>query len=293
MKKYLFILLIFSSLKAKSQTTEDSLKNVISYFFECMQKNNVIGFERIMDLNCELKTIMNFKDSVRVYSMKYTEFQAMMNEPLQGDWEEKLTHFSFLKDELMVTVLTDYEFYFNSKLRHTGVNQFTLMRFPGGNPYKWKIISLIDTRYPAGKGDLNYVQNDSIEKLKINSLMDNWHKNAAIANEKDFFSVMSDSCIYKGTDKTERWTKEEFYKFSKPYFDKGKAWDFKPLERHIRFDDNFQTAWFDEKLETWMGECKGTGIWKKENGEWKLWLYDLSVTIDNDKIKKFIKLASK
>lgn len=293
MKSLLFTLSFLILSTGYSQTSEDSLRNVIDYFFECMHKNDIRGFEKIMDRTCELKTVTNFKDSVKTYSTKYAEFLSMMSEPLHGEWDEKLTRFYFLKDELMVTVWTDYEFYFEGKKRHTGVNQFTLIKNSGGSTYKWKIISLIDTRYLAGDGDLTYEQNTSSETKKINLNMDDWHLAATNANAEKFFSIMSDSCIYKGTDKTERWTKAEFYTFAKPFFDKGKAWDFKPLERNIRFDDNFQTAWFDEKLDTWMGECKASGVWKKENGEWKLWLYDLSVTIDNSKIKKFIKLTNR
>jgi hypothetical protein len=217
----------------------------------------------------------------------------MMNEPLVGKWEEKLIHFSYLNDELMSTVWIEYEFHFNGNMTHSGINQFTLIRNPSNKEFGWKIISIIDTRYKKGNGDLTFVEISKTASLTVNKLLDNWHISAAKSDEKDFFQLMSDSCIYKGTDKTERWTKTEFHSFCKPFFDKGKTWDFKPLERNIRFDDNLQTAWFDERLDTWMGECKATGILKKENGIWKLWLYDLSVTIDNNKINSFINLSKK
>ena len=63
----------------------------------------------------------------------------------------------------------------------------------------------------------------------INQFIDNWHKAAAEANADLFFGSMADDCIYIGTDAKERWTKKEFVSFAKPYFDKGKAWSFKPL----------------------------------------------------------------
>jgi len=293
MKNAILIFSIFFQLHLSAQTREDSLQKVILHFFTCMQKNDINGFEKMMDSGTELKTVIKFKDSVQVHSSTYAEFQSMMSEPLPGEWDEKLINYSYLNDELMSTVWTEYEFHFNGSLTHTGINQFTLMRNPSDKELGWKIISIIDTRYKKGTGDLNRNKLSNLELTKINSLMDNWHISAGKANEKDFFSFMSDSCIYKGTDKTERWTKTEFYTFCKPFFDKGKAWDFKPLERNVRFDDNLQTAWFDERLDTWMGECKASGVLKKENGEWKLWLYDLSVTIDNDKINSFLKLTEK
>lgn len=292
MKNFFLIVSLVFTLNLSAQTREDSLQKVINYFFASMKKNDINGFAKIMDSGTELKTVMKFKDSVMVHSSNYAEFQSMMNEPLAGEWEEKLINYTYLNDDIMSTVWTEYEFYFNGAMTHSGINQFTLMRNPSDNELGWKIISIIDTRYKKGNGDLTFAEISKTEIIKINFLMNSWHIAAASANEKDFFQLMSDSCIYKGTDKTERWTKTEFHSFCKPFFDKGKAWDFKPLERNIRLDDNFQTAWFDERLDTWMGECKATGILKKENGQWKLWLYDLSVTIDNDKIKSFIELSS-
>lgn len=294
MMKNIFLIIAFVfTLNLSAQTKEDSLQKVINYFFTCMQKNDINGFSKIMDSSTELKTVMGYKDSVLVHSSSYAEFQSMMNEPLVGEWEEKLIHFSFLNDELMSTIWTEYAFHSNGSLSHTGINQFTLIRSPSNKEFGWKIISIIDTRYKKGNGDITSAKNSKVESTLLNSLMDKWHVAAGTANENDFFNLMSDSCIYKGTDKTERWTKSAFHTFCKPFFDKGKAWDFKPLERNIRLDDNLQTAWFDERLDTWMGECKASGVLKKENGEWKLWLYDLSVTIDNDKIKSFLKLTEK
>lgn len=293
MRSFLVLIFFSFSLTLYSQTREDSLQVVIRYFFTCMQKNDVTGFTKILDKQTELKTIMKYKDSVMVHSSSYAEFQSMMSEPLAGDWEEKLLNFTYSNDELMSNVWTEYEFFFNGTMTHSGTNQFTLARNPTQKEFGWKIISIIDTRYSKGKGDLSIAEIKMEETKKINSLMDKWHKAAAEANSKDFFGAMSDSCIYKGTDKTERWSKIAFMEFAKPYFDKGKAWDFKPLERNIRLDETTQTAWFDERLDTWMGECKASGVWRKENGEWKLWLYDLSVTIDNDKIKSFLELTTK
>ncbi len=49
-------------------------------------------------------------------------------------------------------------------------------------------------------------------------------------------------------------------------------------------------AWFDEDLDTWMKGCRGSGILEKQKGEWKLVYYNLTVLIENEKIKEFIKL---
>ncbi len=51
-------------------------------------------------------------------------------------------------------------------------------------------------------------------------------------------------------------------------------------------------VWFDELLDTWMGTCRGSGVLEKNNKEWKIKQYVLSVTIPNDSIQKVIKLKN-
>ncbi|MBL4862145.1 MAG: nuclear transport factor 2 family protein, partial [Crocinitomicaceae bacterium] len=99
--------------------------------------------------------------------------------------------------------------------------------------------------------------------------------------------------IFLGTAPGERWDKEDFSTFSKPYFDKGKAWNFKASNRQWMFSKNGKTAWFDEDLDTWMRGCRGSGILQKIKGEWKLVYYNLTVLIENEKIEEFIQLRDK
>lgn len=102
---------------------------------------------------------------------------------------------------------------------------------------------------------------------------------------------MADSSIYIGTDATERWTKPEFIRFAKPYFDKGKAWDFKPYDRDLHVATDGRHAWFSELLTTWMGVCRGSGILVHTPEGWKIEQYHLSVTVPNDVIRDFITLV--
>ena len=126
--------------------------------------------------------------------------------------------------------------------------------------------------------------------LELNKFMDDWHVAAGKANYDGYFGVMDESFVFLGTAPGERWTKTEFSAFSKPYFDAGKAWDFKPSNRKWSFSKNRKVAWFDEDLDTWMRGCRGTGILAKKKGEWVLVYYNLHVLIENEKIKKFIDL---
>lgn len=125
---------------------------------------------------------------------------------------------------------------------------------------------------------------------QFDQLIDNWHKAASEANFISYFDAMDESFIFLGTAPGERWEKEKFAEFSKPYFDAGKAWEFKASNRIWMFSKNKKTAWFDEDLETWMEGCRGSGIIIKKKGEWKLVYYNLTVLIENEKINEFIQL---
>jgi len=128
-------------------------------------------------------------------------------------------------------------------------------------------------------------------KAQLNTLIDNWHQAAAAADSKTFFDSMGDDCIYIGTDATERWNKKAFVTFAKPYFDKGKAWDFKPYDRDLHVTNDGKIAWFSELLTTWMGVCRGSGTLEKTPEGWKIQQYHLSVTVPNEIIKNFISLV--
>jgi hypothetical protein len=89
--------------------------------------------------------------------------------------------------------------------------------------------------------------------------------------------------FFIGTDATENWGKPAFQEFAKPYFDKGKAWNFTVLERHIYFDQSKKIAWFDELLNTQMKICRGSGVLVKIDGKWKIKHYVLSMIPNKNK----------
>lgn len=130
--------------------------------------------------------------------------------------------------------------------------------------------------------------NKDSTKQELNTLIDNWHISAGKADFNRYFGAMTDDFVFLGTAPGERWNKEQFTIFSKPYFDKGKAWNFKPSNRIWKIKKNI--AWFDEDLDTWMKGCRGSGIVEKIKGKWKISYYNLTVLIENEKIKEFIEL---
>lgn len=131
------------------------------------------------------------------------------------------------------------------------------------------------------------------EKKAINTLLDDWHVAAANGDYNGYFGKIADDGRYIGTDAGENWDKKAFAAFSKPYFDKGNAWDFKPLERNIYFSKDGKTAWFDELLDTWMKACRGSGVLEKDGKVWKIKHYVLSMTVPNEVTPQVLPLKAK
>lgn len=130
----------------------------------------------------------------------------------------------------------------------------------------------------------------SFGQSELDKLVDAWHLAASNASFDSYFEVVTDDFVFLGTAPGERWTKDQFAAFSKPYFDKGKAWDFKASNRKWNYSSNGKTAWFDEDLDTWMRGCRGSGVLVKKKGKWKIAYYNLTVLIENEKMKSFIEL---
>lgn len=125
----------------------------------------------------------------------------------------------------------------------------------------------------------------------IKTSLDQWHQAASNADFEAYFGLMTNDAVFIGTDATENWNIDAFKAFSKPYFDKGKAWSFTAIDRNIYLDPSSKTtAWFDEHLNTQMGVCRGSGVMKKVNGVWKIQHYVLSIAVPNENVKTLTQL---
>lgn len=134
------------------------------------------------------------------------------------------------------------------------------------------------------------LQAQTDDKQQIDELLDAWHLAASNADFDGYFSKMTDDGVFLGTDATENWQNKEFREFSKPYFDRGKAWSFTAVERNIYINESKDFAWFDELLDTQMKLCRGSGALKKENGQWKIAHYVLSIAVPNENVSELIEL---
>lgn len=126
----------------------------------------------------------------------------------------------------------------------------------------------------------------------LNQFMDQWHLAAAKADAEGFFGSMAVEGVYIGTDKTERWLRDELRDWSAAAFERESAWTFVSQERNWQILEEKELAICDELLQTWMGPCRATAVLEKRKNTWQIIHYQLSVTIDNDKIEDFKQLVS-
>lgn len=119
------------------------------------------------------------------------------------------------------------------------------------------------------------------DEATLNDLMEGFHKAASNADFDAYFSRFADESVFLGTDASERWPIEAFKAYAKPHFDAGRGWTYRTVDRHWRIHGD--VAWFDEQLDNEnLGRCRGSGVAIKENGEWKVAHYSLTLLIPNE-----------
>lgn len=263
---------------------EQEVIKIIQQMFDGMRAGDSSMVSAVFAPEMTMKSFFTNKEGKAVLRKGNAQgFLDAVGTPHDKVWDEKIWSYEVKIEDRLAIAWTDYTFYLGGEMSHCGVNTFTLFNSDAG----WVITDITDTRKREG------CQTISADQQKINSLMDAWHKAAATADEDVFFGSMAENAIYLGTDDSERWLRDDMKEWSKEYFDRDSAWDFTPSAREIYFSEDGQTAWFEEKLATWMGPCRGSGVVSMINGEWKLRHYNLAVTVPNDKIKSFIELMGK
>ncbi|HEX4845587.1 MAG TPA: nuclear transport factor 2 family protein [Geothrix sp.] len=114
------------------------------------------------------------------------------------------------------------------------------------------------------------------------TVLDDWHRAAAQADEGRYFGHFAEGAVFLGTDPGERWTKAAFQAWAHPFFLRGKAWSFKATRRAVTLSPDGRTAWFDEDLDTPnLGPARGTGVLTQTQGQWRIEQYSLSIPIPN------------
>ena len=139
------------------------------------------------------------------------------------------------------------------------------------------------------------IANPSIEpveatKERLNKFLNEWHDDAANSRQA-YFDKIAPEGIYIGTDKTERWNREQFRTWAAEYFAKPSAWAFTPLHRNVIIAADGRIAWFDEQLSSGMGVLQASGVLNIEGKVPEILHYQLSLAIPNALVGEITKLT--
>lgn len=123
-----------------------------------------------------------------------------------------------------------------------------------------------------------------------NQTLDRFHQAAAKAQFDEYFSLFAPEGVFIGTDASERWTVEQFKAYARPHFDKGRGWTYTKVERNIAVAADGKHASFDELLDnTGLGRCRGTGVLRLIDGQWRIEQYHLTIPVPNELATEVVK----
>lgn len=156
--------------------------------------------------------------------------------------------------------------------------------------YAYRLVFLMIAAFAVGCG--SNVTETGETTHRISAVLDSFHVAASRADYVAYFEHFAEDAVFIGTDATERWDKQSFMVWAKPYFDRGRAWSFRAVERHVMLDEHGTIAWFDELLDTQMKLCRGSGVLVLRDGAWKVRHYVLSMTIPNEVTDSVVAIKS-
>ncbi len=145
MQRVIFYLVLLITTTIFSQSEEEqSARATIDTFFEGFHKGDTILMKSVMSDKIIMQTAFRTKEGEDklVEDSPANVLKAIATRTADQKWDERLLSYNIQIDGNMANVWTPYEFWFNDKFSHCGVNSFQLFK----DGATWKIIYLIDTR---------------------------------------------------------------------------------------------------------------------------------------------------
>ncbi len=146
--RFILIALTLTLLQnVSAQTTEDSVKTTVNRLFVAMKNADGEMLKSCFADSAILQTITRNKEGVTVVrSENPGDFAKAVASMPKNAADERISFETVKIDGPLAMVWTPYNFYYDGKFSHCGVNSFQLVRFNG----EWKIQYLIDTRRKQG-----------------------------------------------------------------------------------------------------------------------------------------------
>ncbi len=138
--KVLAVFFILMSSFIQAQTSEENLiKTAVNSLFDGMRTSDSVKINQAFSKTAILQTI---KKDGEVKNENVKAFIASISKVQKGALDERITFSNILIDGNLASVWTPYEFYYQGKFSHCGVNSFQLVKTDN----VWKIQYIIDTR---------------------------------------------------------------------------------------------------------------------------------------------------
>lgn len=144
MYKYLFISLLFlsSTISAQKNQEKPAIKQVIQNMFLAMQTGDTTLFRSCFAPSVIFQTIVTKDNQTKVKTEDFEAFLKSLTKYPKGALDERIKFKSVQEDGALAIAWTPYQFYYQGKFSHQGVNSFQLVKIGDA----WKIQYLIDTR---------------------------------------------------------------------------------------------------------------------------------------------------
>jgi hypothetical protein len=147
MKYFLILLTLLASSTAKAQSPEDSVKSVINKMFTGMKNADGAMVKSSFADSAIMQTIARDKDgAVSIRNDGVAGFVDFVGKQKPGMADERISFETIKIDGPLAIVWTPYNFFWDGKFSHCGVNSFQMVRLKG----EWKIQYIIDTRRKTG-----------------------------------------------------------------------------------------------------------------------------------------------
>ncbi len=138
---------LFISCLTAAQSAEDSVKAAVNNLFTAMRNADAPLLRSAFSDSAVLQTITRDKEGkVTVVTEPVSTFADFVSTLKKDSADERIQFETVKIDGPLAIAWTPYNFYFNGKFSHCGVNSFQLVRFEE----VWKIQYLIDTRRRQG-----------------------------------------------------------------------------------------------------------------------------------------------
>ena len=127
------------------------------------------------------------------------------------------------------------------------------------------------------------------DRASIDTVLDEFHAAAAAADEERYAATMTGDVVFLGTAPGERWEGAAWREFVHSFFARGKGWAYEPSDRTVVVAADGHVAWFDETVENrHFGACRGSGVLRREGGEWRVAQYNLTIPVPDDLVPELV-----